>query len=138
MNWVDWLIEWIKGAGWLEQGTWCEELCGVLMDSTASGGPLYDLKQQTGRAYPDLEAKRQNCVNTWIAWRDNEWWQIWETPELSGAYKRACQIFAVALDAAQAPGIAGVSDWLKKYWPYLLGSGIVITSIGIACWKYKK
>ena len=141
MGWVGWVYNWAKGAGWLEtaEGKWCQELCGTLMNGTASGGPLDELETQTGRSYPGLQIKRQACVDTYLAWADNPWWQIWKNPELGGAYKAACESFATTLDAAmaEATGPAGtpgiISDWIKKNWKILTGVGVIAAlGIGIA------
>ena len=144
-KWVDWLLDWIKRTGWLEQGTWCRELGGILLNGTAEGGPLEEFERQTGRTFPELQAKRQTMVNCWLAWRNNPWWQLWETPELSGAYKAACQAFAAALDAARAEyvgGIPGFLEWMKKNWKTLalVGSvaGIGITVAVVATRKKRK
>ncbi|MBA7496771.1 hypothetical protein ES702_07380 [subsurface metagenome] len=132
-KWVVWLVDWIKGTGWLEQGEWCQQLGGILLNGTAEGGPLEEFERQTGRSFPELQAKRQTMVNCWLGWRDNQWYKIWETPELSAAYKAACQAFAAALDAARAEyvgGIPGFLEWMKKNWKTLAITGSIL-AVGI-------
>ncbi len=140
IEWITEIVIWLGSfSGWFTQAEWCEELVGTLTDDHASGGPLDQFEMDVGQSFPDLQAMRQEVVDAWRTFQ-RAW--PWDKAATAKAYGNKAAEFATALQATMAEyagiEIGGIGEWLKKWWPYLLASGIVVTGVGVAYWKFKK
>lgn len=142
-GWIEWaagIVTWLADfAGWFIQAEWCEELAGTLTDDHASGGPLDQFEMDVAESFPDLQAKRQAVVDAWRTFQ-RAW--PWDKTATAKAYGSKAAEFATALQARMAEyagiDIGGIGEWLKKWWPYVLASGILVTGVGLTYWKFKK
>jgi len=129
-------------TGWMEagKGEWCSELCGDLTDDTATGGPLGELKADTGLAYPDLEAKRQAVVD---AWRGFQGAWPWGKDAAKATYETKAQEFASALEAqvmatAPVPALGGdILGQLKGISPivWIAMAGLLVMGFALVAFR---
>ena len=102
-------------------GQWYSEV-GSLLNDSADGGVLENLKRETGRSYPYLEALRQDVVDKWRAYQRA---MPWNKSSTLGTYQDAVNTFGIAVEAEDkaavdflSGGLAGITEIVKK--PFVL------------------
>jgi len=117
--WLDIVTNVVTGLIGPTAGEWCSDLCGNLTDDHAIGGPLSDLQAETGRQYPELEAKRQAVVDAWRGWQR----ALFKSGPWAN-YEAKAKEFQSALETAVLAAPAGVS--LGGFFEQFKGQSIIV------------